>query len=131
MESKADPIGWRSDTLKYDYLVLALGGKTNFFGMTEVTKNAFTIKSIGDALALRNHIISMLEQADIEHEDIELRRSLMTFANGWRGFSGVETVGELNDFGSESIKHFYHNIENNDARVILVNSAGRIPSRSD
>ena len=123
---QSDPIGWRSDTLKYDYIVLALGGETNFFGMTEVAKNAFTIKSIGDALALRNHIINMLEQADVEHEDQELKKSLMTFVMVGGGFSGVETVGELNDFVRESIKHFYHNIEINDARVILVNSAGRI-----
>lgn len=123
---QTDPIGWRSDTLKYDYIVLALGGETNFFGMTEVAKNAFTIKSIGDALALRNHIINMLEQADVEHEDQQLKKSLMTFVMVGGGFSGVETVGELNDFVRESIKHFYHNIENNDARVILVNSAGRI-----
>ena len=53
----------RSHTLEYDYLVLALGGKTNFFGMTEAANNALTIKSIGDAIVLRNHIISMLEQA--------------------------------------------------------------------
>ena len=116
----------RSHTLKYDYLVLALGGKTNFFGMTEVANNALTIKSIGDAIVLRNHIISMLEQADIEHEDIELRRSLMTFVIVGGGFSGVEVAGELNDFVRESIEHFYHNLDRIDARVILVNSGDRI-----
>jgi NADH:ubiquinone reductase (H+-translocating) len=116
----------RSHTLKYDYLVLALGGKTNFFGMTEVANNALTIKSIGDAIVLRNHIISMLEQADIEHEDIDLRRSLMTFVIVGGGFSGVEVAGELNDFVRESIEHFYHNLDRIDARVILVNSGDRI-----
>ncbi|MGC2667965.1 MAG: FAD-dependent oxidoreductase [Candidatus Nitrosopolaris sp.] len=116
----------RSHTLKYDYLVLALGGKTNFFGMTEVANNALTIKSIGDAIVLRNHIISMLEQADIEHEDIDLRRSLMTFVIVGGGFSGVEVAGELNDFVRESIEHFYHNLDRIDARVIVVNSGDRI-----
>jgi NADH dehydrogenase len=116
----------RSHTLKYDYLVLALGGKTNFFGMTEVANNALTIKSIGDAIVLRNHIISMLEQADIEHEDLKLRRSLMTFVIIGGGFSGVEVAGELNDFVRESIEHFYHNLDRIDARVILVNSGDRI-----
>jgi len=106
--------------------VLALGDKTNFFGMTEVASNALTIKSIGDAIVLRNHIISMLEQADIEHEDIELRRSLMTFVIVGGGFSGVEVAGELNDFVRESIEHFYHNLDRIDARVILVNSGDRI-----
>jgi NADH:ubiquinone reductase (H+-translocating) len=46
---ETDPIAWRSHVLKYDYLVLALGGETNFFGMTQVAKYAFTMKSIADA----------------------------------------------------------------------------------
>jgi len=120
------PINYRSHMLKYDYLVLALGGKTNFFGMNEVANNALTIKSIGDAIVLRNHIISMLEQADIEHEDLKLKRSLMTFVIVGGGFSGVEIAGELNDFVRESIEYFYHNIDRMDARVILVNSGDRI-----
>ncbi len=120
------PINYRSHTLKYDYLVLALGGKTNFFGLTEVADNALTIKSVGDAIVLRNHVISMLEQADIEHEDLELRRSLMTFVIVGGGFSGVEVAGELNDFVRESIENFYHNLDRMDARIILVNSGDRI-----
>jgi len=116
----------RSHILKYDYLVLALGDKTNFFGMTEVANNALTMKSIGDAIVLRNHVISMLEQAYVEHEDLELRRSLMTFVIVGGGFSGVEAAGELNDFVRESIEHFYHNLDRMDARIILVNSGGRI-----
>lgn len=123
---ETDPIAWRSHTLKYDYLVLALGGETNFFGMTELDKHAFTMKSIDDAMILRNHIINMLEQADIESEDKELKRSLITFVVVGGGFSGVETVGELNDFVRESIRHYYHNIEDKDAKIILVNSGSRI-----
>src|SRR6187200_1623682 len=67
---QTDPIEWRSHALNYDYLVVALGSETNFFGMAEVARNAFTVKTISDAIALRNHVISMLEQADLEHEDI-------------------------------------------------------------
>lgn len=120
------PINSRSHTLKYDYLVLALGGKTNFFGMREVASNALTIKGVGDTIVLRNHIISMLEQADIEHEDLKLKGSLLTFIIVGGGFSGVETAGELNDFVRESIEHFYHNLDRSDARMILVNSGNRI-----
>jgi len=112
--------------LKYDYLVLALGGETNFFGMTQVAKYAFTMKSIDDAMILRNHVINMLEQADIESENKEVRRSLITFVVVGGGFSGVETVGELNDFVRESIRHYYHNLEEKDEKIILVNSGRRI-----
>ena len=123
---QTDPIGWRNHTLNYDYLVVALGSETNFFGMTEVARNAFTVKTISDAIILRNHIINMLEQADLEHNDSSLRKSLMTFMVVGGGFSGVETVGELNDFVRDSIKHFYHNLELIDVRTILVNSGTRI-----
>jgi NADH:ubiquinone reductase (H+-translocating) len=123
---ETDPIAWRSHALKYDYLVLALGGETNFFGLTQVAKYAFTMKSIDDAMILRNHVINMLEQADVENEDKELKKSLITFVVVGGGFSGVETVGELNDFVRESLKHYYHNLEDKDAKIILVNSGRRI-----
>jgi NADH dehydrogenase FAD-containing subunit len=115
-----------SHILKYDYLILALGGETNFFGMTEVAKNAFTIKTLDDAIILRNHVINMLEQADIEYSEHNPRKSLMTFVVVGGGFSGVETAGELNDFVRDSIKHFYHNIDSNDVKIIVVNSGARL-----
>ena len=117
----------RSHVLNYDHLIIALGSETNFFGLKNVAENAFTMKNIGDAIVLRNHIINMLEQADIEHEDNELRKKLMTFVVVGGGFSGVETVGELNDFVRDSVKYFYHNIaEHNDIRIILISSTSRI-----
>jgi hypothetical protein len=50
--------------LYYDYLVIALGSETKFFGMSDIQQNAFTIKTINDAINLRNHIIYLLEQSD-------------------------------------------------------------------
>ena len=95
--------------------------------MSDVEENSFTLKSLGDAIILRNHVISMLEQADLEHDNEELRKGLMTFVVVGGGFSGLEIVGELNDFVRESIKEFYHNIdENHDVRILLVNSQDRI-----
>jgi NADH:ubiquinone reductase (H+-translocating) len=122
---ETDPIAWRSHVLKYDYLV-SLGGETNFSGMTQVAKYAFTMKRIDDAMILRNHVINMLEQADVESENKELKKSLITFVVVGGGFSGVETVGELNDFVRESIKHYYHNLDDKDAKIIFVNSGRRI-----
>ena len=116
-----------SHILNYDYLVLAFGSESNFFGMSDVEENSFTLKSLGDAIILRNHVISMLEQADLEHDNEELRKALMTFVVVGGGFSGVEIVGELNDFVRDSVKEFYHNIdENDDTRIILVNAHDRI-----
>ena len=123
---QTNPIEYRSHILKYDYLVIALGSETNFFGMKQAAKQAFTLKSLGDAIVLRNHVINMLEQADIEHEDLDLRKCLLTFVVVGGGFSGVEIVGELNDFVLDSIGHFYHNLQKTNTRIVLVNSGGRI-----
>lgn len=129
---ESNPVDLYKHALDYDYLVLALGSKTNFFGISDIEKNAFTIKSLGDAMILRNHLINMLEQADLEHENHDLRKNLLTFVVVGGGFAGVETVGELNDFVRDSIRNFYHNIESSDARVILVNSGERLlPEVSD
>jgi len=111
--------------LEYDYLVIALGGKTNFFGNKNVEKNALTIKTLGDAIQLRNHLISMLESADQE-DDPELLSKLMTFVVVGGGFSGVETVGEINDFVRESVEKFYRNIDPKKIRIILVTSGETI-----
>ena len=111
--------------LSYDYLVLAMGGKTNFFGNSNIEKNSFTIKSLDDAILIRNHIISMLEDADQETDPI-LQQKLMTFVVVGGGFSGVETIGELNDFVRESSRKFYRNISQNNIKIILVSAGEKI-----
>lgn len=111
--------------LEYDYLVLALGGTTNFFGNKNVEKNSLTIKTLGDAIGLRNHLISMLENADQEEVPDVLSKQ-MTFVVVGGGFSGVETVGEINDFIKESIEKFYRNIDPEKIRIILVSAAEKI-----
>src|SRR5918995_867120 len=127
-----DPVHLNRHVLNYDYLVIGLGGETNFFGMKDLERNAFTLKTLEDAVILRNHVISMLEQSDLEHEnndeeDDHLRKSLVTFVVVGGGFGGVEVVGELNSLIRDSIEAFYHNIDiKKDVRVILVNASERI-----
>ena len=111
--------------LEYDFLVIALGGKTNFFGNKNVEKYALTIKTLGDAIVLRNHVISMLESADQE-EDPDVLSKLMTFVVVGGGFSGVETVGEINDFVRESAEKFYRNIDIEKVKIFLVSAGEKI-----
>ncbi len=121
-----DPKDERNHSLEFDYLVVSLGNETNFFGNMDVAKYAFTIKNIQDALMIRDQVINMLEQAEVEHEDLILKKSLLTFVVIGGGFSGVETVGELNDFIRGSIRDYYHDLSDDDVRVILVNSRDRL-----
>lgn len=118
--------------LLYDYLVVALGSEPKFFGLSDIERNAFTMKNLNDAIILRNHVIDMLEQADFEHEDKQLRKSLLTFIVVGGGFSGVETVGSLNDFVKGMIKEYYYNLDaEKDPHVILVSSKDRLLEEMD
>jgi NADH dehydrogenase len=111
--------------LDYDYLVIALGGKINFFGNKNVEKYALTIKTLGDAIRLRNHVISILENAD-QTDDPEILSKLLTFVVVGGGFSGVETVGEINDFVRESVEKFYRNIDPEKIKIILISAGKKI-----
>jgi NADH dehydrogenase len=128
------------DNLSYDYLVIALGSQTNFFGMSDIEKYALTIKSWNDAIIIRNHTIHQLEQAELllrerhfsedkkskgSNSDTN-RENLLTFVIVGGGFAGVETAGELNDFLRDSVKDYYHNIEPKDIRVIIVQANNRL-----
>src|SRR5574340_241908 len=108
----------RGISLHYDYLVLALGSQTNFFGMDQLAKLAYSMKTLNDAVVLRNRAIDMLEQADNETNPI-LKKSLLTFVIVGGGFAGIETAGELMDLLHDARK-YYPNIKKTDIRVIVL-----------
>ena len=114
----------RGISLHYDYLVIALGSQTNFFGMSDVEENAYTMKTLNDAVMLRNRIIDMLEQADNERNPI-LRKSLLTFVIVGGGFAGIETAGEVMDFLVDSRK-YYPQIQKQDIQVIVLEALSSI-----
>ena len=128
---QSHPNDWREHIVKYDYLVIALGSENNFFKMSDVKRCSFTMKSINDAIILRNHIINVLEQASIEEDNIEPRKSLLTFVVAGGGFNGVETAGAINDFIRESIKDYYKNIHMSEVRVILIDSNEKLLAEVD
>ena len=128
---QSHPNDWREHIVKYDYLVIALGSENNFFKMSDVKRWSFTMKSINDAIILRNHIINVLEQASIEEVNLEPRKSLLTFVVAGGGFNGVETVGAINDFIRESIKDYYKNIHMSEVRVILIDSNEKLLAEVD
>jgi NADH dehydrogenase len=104
--------------LEYDHLVIALGSITNFFNLPGLQERALTMKSLGDAIYLRNKLISHLEEADFECCAPE-RRELLTFVVAGGGFAGVETIASLNDFVREALR-FYPNLREAMLRVVLV-----------
>lgn len=116
--------GRRGASLKYDYLVLGMGSETNFFGMKDLERNAYQMKTLNDAVMVRNRIIDMLEKAENETDPI-LRRSMLTFVVVGGGFAGIETAGEIEDLIADVAKH-YRNIAREDAGVMVLEAGSRI-----
>src|SRR6266550_5152855 len=104
--------------LEYDHLVIALGSITNFFNLPGLEQQALTMKSLGDAIYLRNKLISHLEEADFECCALE-RQELLTFVVAGGGFAGVETIASVNDFVREALR-FYPNLREDMLRMVLV-----------
>ena len=125
------PISYEQKEFNFDYLVIALGSETNFFGNANCEKNSFTMKTINDAFVLRNHIINILEQASLESDNSVLTYSLLTFVVIGGGFSGIETVGELNHFVKDAIKDYYKNINPNNVKIVLINAGNSILTEVD
>ena len=114
----------RSISIHYDFLVVALGSETNFFGMADVEKNAYTMKTLNDAVMLRNRIIDMLEQAENETNPI-LRKSFLNFVVVGGGFAGIETAGELMDLLLD-VRKYYPSIQKDELKVIVLEAMGEI-----
>lgn len=108
----------RSRELPYDHLIIALGSETNFFGIPGLAERAVPMKSLADAILLRNRLIALLEAAHFS-EDKGERRSLLTVVVAGGGFSGVETIGAVNDFLRESVR-FYPQLTKDMVRAVLV-----------
>jgi len=110
--------------LSYDHLLIALGGVTNFFGIPGVQEHSLTIKSLGDAVRLRNRALDALERAELEEDDAA-RARLLTFTVVGAGFAGVETTAELDVFLRRAAK-LYNRFGPKDIRIVLIDGGPRV-----
>jgi NADH dehydrogenase len=110
--------------LGYDHLVLALGSETSFPDIPGVAEGAVTMKSLGDAILLRNRLIALLELASVE-QDADARKAMLTFVVSGGGFAGVETVGAINDLVRESVVQ-YPLLDPAMVRVVLIHGGGTV-----
>lgn len=108
--------------IAYDYLILAAGGQTNFFGIESVEQNAFPIKDIQSAIAMRNHLLHQFERASRE-ADADRRRAMLTFVIVGGGPTGVEIAGALAELISHVMRKEYRELDVREARVLLLEAA--------
>jgi NADH dehydrogenase len=110
--------------LSYDHLVLACGRSVNLGAVPGMSDHAFPLKTVGDAMALRAHVIQQLENAEVCSDPAQ-RRWYLSFVVVGGGFSGVEVAGEINDLVRHSCR-FYPNIAPAEISVTLVHSGDHI-----
>jgi NADH dehydrogenase len=118
---ESNTIETENGTLDYDYLVLAMGTETNYFGLENVKQKALPMKTIDDALHMRNHVLLRLEEA-VRSTDIREKERLGNVVIAGGGPTGVEIAGMLAEMGSNIIKKDYPTVRSGTGRIHLVDS---------
>jgi NADH dehydrogenase FAD-containing subunit len=121
--------------VRYDYLILATGARHSYFGHNEFEKFAPGLKSLADAVGIRNKILSAFEQAEAE-ENVDLHRDLLTFVLVGAGPTGVEMAAALAIFVRTSLRSEFRRIDPTSARIVLIDASRKVlgtfaPSLSD
>ncbi len=101
--------------ISYDYLVIALGSKTAFYNIPGTEENSFTLKSLDDAIKLRNHFIHMFELAAKSQDE-----GILTFVLVGGGATGVELAGEMSDYFYKTFSKIYPQEIVSQVRIILI-----------
>jgi NADH dehydrogenase len=104
--------------LPYDRLVIALGSVTNYFGNDSIERSAASLKTLADAVAIRNRVLDSLERADVE-TDVAARSGLLTVVVVGGGATGVELAGSLHSLIRSGLLPIYPSIDPREVRIIL------------
>ncbi|MGH3625114.1 MAG: NAD(P)/FAD-dependent oxidoreductase, partial [Sciscionella sp.] len=116
--------GGHLEEVGYDVLVIALGSIARLLPVPGLAERGISFQTIGEAIYLRNHVLSRLDLAS-STLDPQTRRKLLTFTVIGGGYAGIEALAELEDMARYSIR-YYENIEPEDMRWVLVEAMGRI-----
>lgn len=116
--------------IEYDYLVLAFGAKTNFFGNKDIEATTLPMKSVSEAMKLRNTILRNLELA-LTEEDPARKQALMNIVVVGGGASGVEIAGAVAEMKKNIIARDYPDLDSSQMHIYLVNAGDRLLATMD
>tara|TARA_B100001964_G_scaffold237882_1_gene302262 strand:- start:14 stop:1273 length:1260 start_codon:yes stop_codon:yes gene_type:complete len=119
VNTKKNIIETTQGPLAYDYLVLALGSQSHFFGTPGADEHAFTLKTLEDAITLKNHFITQIERASKEH-DAEKRKELLRCVIIGGGPTGVELATETADLFYGTFSKYYPKHLMDDVEILLI-----------
>lgn len=111
--------------IPYDYLVLAAGATTNYFGMKDVEKHSFGMKTIQEAEHIRNHVLHEFERACKPDQSPAERQKRLTFVIVGGGPTGIEEAGAIAELIEIQKKEFHH-IDFSEVRVILIEATAHV-----
>ncbi|HET8887137.1 MAG TPA: NAD(P)/FAD-dependent oxidoreductase [Salinimicrobium sp.] len=111
--------------LKFDYLIIATGSRTNFFGNASIAKNAMWMKTIPQALNIRSLILENFEQAVIT-DDPEERKALLNFVIAGAGPTGVELCGSIAELKNNIIPNDYPDLDTSEMKIQLLEGMERV-----
>ncbi|WP_327588755.1 NAD(P)/FAD-dependent oxidoreductase [Nonomuraea sp. NBC_00507] len=110
--------------IAYDVIVMAAGSISRTLPIPGLTDIGIGFKTVGEAIALRNRVLHLLDVAE-STDDPEVKRRALTFVVVGAGFAGVEALAELEDMAKDSVR-YYRNIEPSDIRWVLVEATNRV-----
>ncbi|NED95958.1 NAD(P)/FAD-dependent oxidoreductase [Phytoactinopolyspora alkaliphila] len=122
---RVDVSAGHTEELGYDLLALTVGSVTKTFAVPGLAEQAVGFTTLGEAVYLRNHVLSRLDQA-ASTLDPELRAALLTFVFVGGGYAGIEALGELEDMTRFAARRYYPSIDPSQMRWILVEAVDRI-----
>lgn len=111
--------------ISYDYLVLAAGSTTNYFGMETVKQHSYGMKTLQEALHIRNHVLHMFERANRHQDDETERRRMLTFVVVGGGPTGIEEAGAISELINIQKKE-YHNLDFNEVSITLIEATDHV-----
>jgi NADH dehydrogenase len=114
-----------SESIKYDYLVLAAGSTSNFFGNQSLEQNSKGLKDINEAISLRNKVLEAFEQAVREKERTR-RKAMLTFVIVGAGPTGVELAGAFAELFRHVMRKDYPMLDLSEASIMLVEAGNKV-----
>ena len=115
----------RGDELHYDYLIVATGAETSYFGHDELAERSFGLKTLRDSVTLRDQVFSAFEEAERADDPAE-RDEWLNFVVVGGGATGVEVAGSLGIIAHSDLPHEYRRVDCRKAQVILVDAGDRL-----